>query len=165
MKTVFLLQPNIKRSRGGLRDIQLVRWIGFTQYGECDLDQLAQLGHLSIEDQNALKTGYQYLLRLRNQMHFEYGKSQDQMDRSLQMKLAAWSGFQGEHGILPVEQFMQQYFERTSEIRYSSAHFLASAKMRSRVAQGSSTRLVCRCIAITALDGLMFGRHDPALNA
>jgi len=134
-ETVFLLQPNIKRSRGGLRDIQLVRWIGFTQYGECDLDQLAQLGHLSAEDQNALKSGYQYLLRLRNQMHFEYGKSQDQLDRPLQMKLANWSGFCGAEAILPVEQFMQQYFERTSEIRYSSAHFLASAKMRSRIAQ------------------------------
>jgi [protein-PII] uridylyltransferase len=134
-ETVFLLQPNIKRSRGGLRDIQLVRWIGFTQYGECDLDQLAQLGHLSAEDQNALKTGYQYLLRLRNQMHFENGKSQDQLDRPLQMKLSAWSGFAGSDGILPVEQFMQQYFERTSEIRYSSAHFLASAKSRSPVAQ------------------------------
>jgi [protein-PII] uridylyltransferase len=68
-------------------------------------------------------------------MHFEYGKSQDQLDRPLQMKLANWSGFHGGEGILPVEQFMQQYFERTSEIRYSSAHFLASAKMRSRIAQ------------------------------
>ncbi len=134
-ETVFLLQPNIKRSRGGLRDIQLVRWIGFTQYGECDLDQLAQLGHLSAEDQKALKTGYQYLLRLRNQMHFEFGKSQDHLDRPLQMKLAPWSGFKGSDGILPVEQFMQQYFERTSEIRYSSAHFVTSAKLRSRVAQ------------------------------
>lgn len=134
-ETVFLLQPNIKRSRGGLRDIQLVRWIGFTQYGECELDQLAQLDHLSTEDQNALKSGYQYLLRLRNQMHFEYGKSQDQLDRPLQMKLATWSGFYGAEGILPVEQFMQQYFEKTSEIRYSSAHFLASAKRRSRITQ------------------------------
>lgn len=134
-ETVFLLQPNIKRSRGGLRDIQLVRWIGFTQYGECDLDQLAQLGHLSTEDQKALKSGYQFLLRLRNQMHFEFGKSQDQLERPLQMKLAQWSGFAGAAGMLPVEQFMQQYFERTSEIRYSSTHFVASAKFRSRIAQ------------------------------
>ncbi len=133
-ETVFLLEPNIKRSRGGLRDIQLIRWIGFAQYGECDPEKLAQLGHLTQEDYQALRQGYQFLLRLRNQIHFEAGKSQDQLDRALQMRLAEWSGYIGEEGILPVEQFMQVYFAHTSEIRYSSAHFLASAKWTSPLA-------------------------------
>ncbi len=47
MATCLLARTNIKRSRGGLRDIQLVRWIGFAAYGECDLDQLAQLQFLA----------------------------------------------------------------------------------------------------------------------
>lgn len=127
-ETVFLLEPNVKRSRGGLRDIQLIRWIGFAKYGECDLEKLAQLGHLSAEDFQILRKGYQYLLRLRNQMHFEAGKSQDQLDRSLQMRLAEWAGYDGDDGMLPVEQFMQEYFEHTSEIRYTSAHFVSNAK-------------------------------------
>lgn len=133
-ETVFLLEPNIKRSRGGLRDIQLIRWIGFAQYGECDLEKLDQLGHLASEDYQTLRRGFQYLLRLRNQMHFEAGKAQDQLDRSLQMRLAQWSGFQGGEGILPVEQFMKEYFEHTSEIRYCSAHFAETAKWQSPVA-------------------------------
>lgn len=128
---VYLLEPNVKRSRGGLRDIQLVRWIGFAAYGECDLDQLAQLHHLAPEDHRALKRGYQYLLRLRNQMHFEAGKSQDLLERPLQLQLANWAGFKGSDGLLPVEQFMQEYFEHTSEIRYSSAHFVETAEDRS----------------------------------
>jgi [protein-PII] uridylyltransferase len=130
-ETVFLLQPNIKRSRGGLRDIQLMRWIGFAQFGECDLEKFAQLGHLNEEDYRALRQAYQFLLRLRNQMHFEAGKSQDQLERSQQMRLAEWIGYPGADGILPVEQFMQEYFAHTSEVRYSSAHFLESAKWRS----------------------------------
>ncbi len=134
-ETVFLLEPNIKRSRGGLRDIQLLRWIGFAQYGECDLEKLYQLGHLATEDYQTLRRGLQYLLRLRNQMHYEAGKSQDQLDRALQIRLAVWSGFSGEDGILPVEQFMKEYFEYTSEIRYCSAHFVESAKWQSPVAQ------------------------------
>jgi [protein-PII] uridylyltransferase len=133
-ETVFLLEPNIKRSRGGLRDIQLIRWIGFAQYGECDLEKLLQLGHLDTEDFQTLRRGLQYLLRLRNQMHFEAGKLQDQLDRSLQMRLAQWSGFTGAEGILPVEQFMKEYFEHTSEIRYCSAHFAETAKWQSPVA-------------------------------
>lgn len=131
-ETVFLLEPNIKRSRGGLRDIQLVRWVGFAKYGECDIEKLSQLGYLDQEDYKVLRDGVRYLLRLRNQMHFEAGKSQDQMDRAMQMRLAEWSGFRGAEGILPVEQFMQEYFAHTSEIRYSSAHFLTSAKSGAR---------------------------------
>jgi [protein-PII] uridylyltransferase len=127
-ETVFLLEPNIKRSSGGLRDIQLIRWIGFAQFGECDLEKLGQLGHLAPADYQTLRNGFQYLLRLRNQMHFEAGKPQDQLDRGLQMRLATWSGFEGEEGILPVEQFMKQYFEHTSEIRLCSAHFVETAK-------------------------------------
>ena len=43
-ETVYLLEPNIKRSRGGLRDIQLLRWIGFCLYGTSDPNGLALKG-------------------------------------------------------------------------------------------------------------------------
>lgn len=138
-ETVFLLEPNIKRSRGGLRDIQLIRWVGFAKYGDTDLERLAQLGHLQSEDYQAVRAGFKYLLRLRNEMHFQAGKAQDQLDRGLQMRLAEWAGFEGDEGVLPVEQFMQQYFEHTSEVRYSSAHFVSSARWRSSVS-GSVAR-------------------------
>lgn len=130
-ETVFLLEPNVKRSPGGLRDVQLIRWIGFARFGECDLEQLAQLGHISQEDFQLVRRGYHYLLRLRNQMHFAASKSQDQLDRGLQIQLTEWSGFEGAEGILPVEQFMQQYFEHTSQIRYCSAHFVSNAEWQS----------------------------------
>lgn len=141
-ETVFLLEPNIKRSRGGLRDIQLIRWIGFARFGECDLEKLTQLGHLTQEDFQTVRKGHQYLLRLRNQMHFEAGKPQDQLDRSLQMRLAEWRGYAGEDGILPVEQFMREYFAHTSEIRNSSDHFLSNAKWESPVSK-TVERSIC----------------------
>ncbi len=140
-ETVFLLQPNVKRSRGGLRDIHLVRWVGFARYGEADPEQLAQRGDLAPEDFAALRRGYQYLLRIRNQLHFESGKPQDSLDRAVQIRMATWYGCQGEEGVLPVEQFMRDYFEQTSEIRYSSAHFVASAKVHSWVLRNLSSLL------------------------
>ncbi|MFN3191552.1 MAG: [protein-PII] uridylyltransferase [Aureliella sp.] len=134
-ETVFLLEPNVKRSRGALRDIQLMRWIGFARYGECEIEKMTQLGYLGQEDYQIIRKGYHYLLRLRNQMHFMAGKSQDRLDRGLQMKLAEWNHYTGEEGILPVEQFMQEYFEHTSEIRYCSAHFVTDAKWQSPLAK------------------------------
>ena len=49
-ETNYLLEPNIKRSRGGLRDIQLIRWIGFIRCGEVELENLMRAGVLSRED-------------------------------------------------------------------------------------------------------------------
>ena len=73
-ETVFLLEPNVKRSRGGLRDIQFVRWVGFAQFGESDLELLSRQGRLLKEDYQAFRDGHRFLLRLRNQMHFMAAK-------------------------------------------------------------------------------------------
>ncbi len=127
---VYLLHPNIKRSRGCLRDVQIVRWIGFVCFGEKDPEQLVEMGLLAQEDFRAIWDGYQYLLRLRNQLHFLAGRAQDSLDRPKQIEMAAWSNFKGTDGVLPVEEFMQQYFEFTSEVRYSSANFVGMARSR-----------------------------------
>jgi len=143
-ETVYLLEPNVKRSRGGLRDIQLVRWIGFVQFGQSNLELLVQHKHLLMEDFQALHDGHEFLVRLRNQMHFSAGKPQDQLDRSLQIQMAQWAGYAGADGILPVEQFMQEYFAHTSEIRYSSTHFLEAAKWNSPLAQSLEHTMAIR---------------------
>ncbi len=124
----YLLHPNIKRSRGGLRDVQLVRWVGYAQYGEADPEQLEQMQLLAAEDHRALSDGYDYLIRLRNQLHFSAGRAVDLLDRGKQVELAKWAGYQDSAGMLAVEQFMQEYFTYTSEIRYASRHFVESCK-------------------------------------
>ncbi len=127
-ETSYLLHPNIKRSKGGLRDVQMVRWVGFARYGEAEPQQLEEMQLLTGEDYRAISEGYNYLLRLRNQLHFAAGRAVDMLDRGKQVELAKWAGFEGSAGMLPVEQFMQEYFTYTSEIRYSSRHFAESSK-------------------------------------
>src|SRR5205085_4643761 len=87
-ETVYLLEPNIKRSPGTLRDLQLLRWVGFARYGTPDADNLQLLGALSKEDQRALREAREFLLRLRNEMHFHAGKSYDALDRAEQLRMA-----------------------------------------------------------------------------
>ncbi len=169
---VFLLEPNVKRSRGGLRDIQLVRWIGFAKFGECDLKPLCELGHLASEDLRSLEEGHQYLLTLRNHLHFDAGKSQDQLDRHQQLQLAQRYGFEEIEGIRPVEQFMQEYFKYTSEVRYSSAHFAQSVEndpgLLGSISRTISRRHVRRDFRVGTRDvwasksGLERLKRDPA---
>ncbi len=126
----YLLRPNVKRSRGALRDIQLIRWIGFARYGETDLERLVKLGALPEEDFRQLRLAYAFLLRLRHELHFRENKSQDVLDRGMQMEIAEAWGYKGTEAVLPVEQFMQDFFEHTRNVRYASAFFVDDARSR-----------------------------------
>ncbi len=129
-ETNYLLRPNVKRSRGALRDIQLIRWIGFARYGETDLERLVKLGALPEEDYRQLRQAYSFMLRLRHELHFREQKPQDILDRGMQMDIAEAWGYQGTEGVLPVEQFMQDYFDNTRNVRYASAYFVDDARSR-----------------------------------
>lgn len=132
-ETVYLLEPNVKRSRGGLRDIQHVRWLGFVRYGDCDPETLHQLGHLSQADWRRLRDAREFLLRLRNELHFAAGKAQDVLERSEQMRIGQLWGYQNRPGLLAVEQFMRDYFRHTENVRDASTHFLENVRPGSPV--------------------------------
>ncbi len=130
-ESAYLLQPNIKRSRGGLRDIQLVRWVGFTRTGETRLSSLRMAGLLSEDDYAALRAAREFLLRLRNELHFHAGKSNDIFTRPEQVRIAEMFECQGRDDALPVEEFMRAYFEHTGAIRHIMTNFVASSRTSS----------------------------------
>ena len=127
-ETVFLLEPNIKRSRGTLRDLQLIRWIGFARHGESDPEMLAQAGHLTRDDLKLLRRARNFLLWLRNELHFHAGKANDLLDKSEQLRIAAMRGYPAVEGLMPVEQFMREYFQHTSNVREIATHFVESSQ-------------------------------------
>lgn len=126
--TIYLLKPNVKRSRGGLRDLQMVRWVGFARYGEAEPESLLRAGVLDDEDRRKLRDAREFLLRLRNELHFHAGKSQDLLDRHEQVRIAELYAYQGDERKLPVERFMRDYIKHTSNVRHTVAHFVESAK-------------------------------------
>jgi [protein-PII] uridylyltransferase len=127
-ETVFLLEPNIKRSRGGLRDLQLIRWIGFLRYGLRDFGSLEHAGWLTKAELRALRRARDFLLWLRNDLHFHSGKAADLLDRTEQLRLAEGRGYPAVEGLLPVEQFMREYFQHTTEVGEIATQFAASAR-------------------------------------
>jgi [protein-PII] uridylyltransferase len=131
-ETVHLLEPNIKRSRGGLRDLQLLRWAGFARYGSADADDLLLRGALSKKDQQTVRQAAEFLLRLRNEMHFQAGKSSDVLDRAEQVRVADLFGYAGEPGLLPVERFMREYFLHTDAISHLVTRFVINARPGSK---------------------------------
>jgi [protein-PII] uridylyltransferase len=132
-ETVYLLEPNLKRSRGGLRDIQLLRWIGFVAYGAADPDDLLLRDALSKSDQQAIRQAWEFLLRLRNEMHFHAGKANDVLDRAEQVRLAEAFGYTAEGALLPVERFMRDYFQHTDAVSHIVNRFVEGTRPHSPV--------------------------------
>ena len=133
--TIYLLKPNVKRSRGGLRDLHMIRWVGFARWGEADPSSLVLAGHLAAADRSKLRDAREFLLRLRNELHFHAGKSLDLLDRHEQVRIAELYGYEGDERQLPVERFMRDYIEHTSHVRYCAAHFVETAKSRRGIAK------------------------------
>ncbi len=134
-ETVYLLEPNVKRSRGGLRDMQLVRWVGFARFGVADPNALQLAGELPLDDRRTMLSALEFLLHLRNELHFAAGKSKDVLDRAEQVRIAELFGYQGNKGLLPVEEFMREYFRHTKAVWSVASEFLASVRPGSRVAK------------------------------
>jgi len=132
-QTVYLLEPNVKRSAGALRDLQVIRWIGLVRYGTPEPRALHFMGVLSDEDLAALDQAGEFLLRLRNEMHFHAGRAADVLDRAEQVRIAERFGYEATDGQLPVERFMQEYFRHTSQVSYLVARFVAHARSRERL--------------------------------
>jgi len=115
-ETVYLLEPHVKRSRGGLRDLNLLRWLGFAEHGISDPDRLHLAGALSKFDYRRLQSAREFLLRLRNEMHFHAGSAHDLLNRAEQLRVADWLGYTQSSGMLPVEHFMRDYFRHTNHL-------------------------------------------------
>ncbi len=113
--SVNQLEPDIKRSPGGLRDIQLLRWVSFLRYGRSSPDTLSTEGIITELELQQLQEADEYLTALRLDLHLLNSLKQDVLTRDLQLQLSGIRGVTGSNPSRPVEVFMQQYFTHTSQ--------------------------------------------------
>ena len=114
--TTQQLEPDVKRSLGGLRDLHLIRWIAFALHGSGDVDSLRLHGTITKEDARRLVHAYEFLVGLRIDLHFAAGKEQDTLSRDDQLRIAKLRNISASEGQLPVERFMQEYFQHSSAV-------------------------------------------------
>ncbi len=115
-ETEYLLEPNVKRSRGGLRDVQLLRWLWYLKSGVADPDRLHDMGVMSKFDHRRLVSAQNFLLRVRNEMHFHANETCDALSRAEQLRIAEAFHYQNFRGRLPVESFMRDYIHHTGHV-------------------------------------------------
>ena len=114
--SVYLLEPDVKDGEGGLRDIHTARWIARVKTGAKDLDALALRAIVSAGDVAKLKSSQDFLLRVRNELHFSTGRHQDQLTFEEQEKVSHALSFEGEGTLKAVEVFMRNYYLHASQL-------------------------------------------------
>ncbi len=107
--TEYNLEPNVKGSPGGLRDLQVIGWIAERHFGVKTLDELPSGDFLTPDERRILERGREFMWQVRYALHMVTGREEDRLLFDHQRELAALWGFEdGE--TLAVEQFMQTYY-------------------------------------------------------
>jgi [protein-PII] uridylyltransferase len=125
--SLYLLQPNVKESAGGLRDFHASYWAtqasGSSARGR---DDFLHLGLLTEEEASAYFAALDFLWRIRNELHLNTNRKHDQMGFHNQEQIAESFGYakgdgDGGDGELPVERFMRDYYIHARNVlNYSS---------------------------------------------
>jgi len=114
--SVYLQEPHVKSGCGGLRDYQNLLWMTYFKEGSLSTNQLVGKDWLSETDQRRIERAYDFLLRLRTDLHYATGRATDILHLNLQEQIAKRLNYSIGTGQLRSETLMRDYFEHTRNI-------------------------------------------------
>lgn len=114
--SVYLQEPNLKSGCGGLRDYQNLLWITYFKEGSLSTNQLVGKDWLSESDQRRIERAYDFLLRLRTDLHYATGRATDVLHINLQEQIAKRLDYSPRNGQLRSEALMRDYYDHTRNI-------------------------------------------------
>lgn len=116
--SVYLLKPNLKEGKGGLRDLHLIRWLAASLGLQPSFRALFKAHFITKEEYSVLDFSLRFLLQVRNRLHLLQKKKMDQLQFEYQETLAQSMNFKdSDSGILAVEYFMQCYYTVASQVK------------------------------------------------
>lgn len=134
-EAVCLQEPNLKEAAGGLRDLQTMLWALRIAHGPATLTDLAAAGLISRSEAKALAADYDFLLRVRNALHFITNRRTDLLSFDLQGQVARDLGYRESERMQDSEIFMRDYYLHARRLhRLSQLHLqrLTARPARSR---------------------------------
>jgi len=114
-------EPDIKNGPGGLRDYHAALWAVAVSFDGTSLQEIQRVDVVTPKELNQLGESVDFLLKIRNELHYQKAKKSDALEMSLQKEIAAQLGYRGEKGEGDVESFMRDYFMHATRIRHISS--------------------------------------------
>lgn len=122
----YLVEPNVKEAKGGLRDLQTLFWIAKYIYQAETVSDLIAKGVFEAEEAEVFLTAERFLWTVRCHLHVVAGRAQEQLTFDHQVEIAERMGFEDQDGKRAVEVFMQRYFRRAKDVGELTRFFCAA---------------------------------------
>jgi len=122
--SVYLSEPNVKESEGGLRDWHLIRYTLIAYLKSGRIDDWVLAGLLTNEEADIIARALEFLWHTRNVLHWVSGRCTDKLLFQYQEAVAQKMGFVGSEARHAVEQFMQTYYQHAANLNKISAEVL-----------------------------------------
>ena len=106
----YLVEPNVKDGKGGLRDLNTLFWIAKYVYRVKEPKELVKAGLFTQDEFNLFARCEEFLWRVRCHMHFATGRAEERLTFDLQRSIAERIGYAPRGGLSAVERFMKAYF-------------------------------------------------------
>ena len=126
----YMLEPNVKEAKGGLRDLQTLYWIGKYIHGVRSPAELVDVGLLRADEFCAFEAAENFLWAVRCHLHLITGRAADQLTFDLQVEVASRMGYRDSGGRRAVEHFMQDYFRHATHVGELTRVFLTVLEQR-----------------------------------
>lgn len=121
----YVVEPNVKEGKGGLRDLHTLFWIGKFIHRVRTVPELVDAGLLSARELRQFARAENFLLAVRCHLHTLTGRAEDRLTFDLQPEIAARMNFAERPGKSAVERFMQLYFLHAKSVGDLTGTFLA----------------------------------------
>ncbi|MBL4872080.1 MAG: [protein-PII] uridylyltransferase [Rhodobacteraceae bacterium] len=126
----YVVEPNIKEGKGGLRDLQTLFWIAKYLYHAKDSEELIVHGVFTREEYKTFIEAEAFLWTIRCHLHLIANRAVDQLTFDMQVEIAEALGFKDTEGRRAVEHFMQVYFRHATHVGNLTRIFLTALEAR-----------------------------------
>jgi [protein-PII] uridylyltransferase len=121
----YVVEPNIKEGKGGLRDLHALFWIGKYAYRLRDVNELVEVGLFSAEELRQFHRAERFLWAVRCHLHLVAGRAEERLTFDYQREIAARMHYADRPGKSSVERFMRHYFLHAKMVGDLTGIFLA----------------------------------------
>jgi [protein-PII] uridylyltransferase len=164
--TVFLQEPNVKEGCGGMRDYHSIQWVARVKTGSSKLEDLVEKKFLTASACREIEEAYDFIHRVRNELHYHTGKGTDQLTLQLQGVVATAFAYPQRDILRSTEAFMRDYYRHTRHIYQHTTSLMESFQIEqdSRAESGIRSFLTFRKKSREEFDGFIArdGRLFPA---
>src|SRR5579864_2381482 len=139
----YLVEPNVKDGKGGLRDLHTLFWIAKYVYRVREPEELVERGVFAAEEYRLFRRCEDFLWSVRCNMHFVTGRAEERLSFDIQREIAVRLGYTEHPGLQDVERFMKHYFLTAKDVGDLTAILCAGLEER----QATPTPVLSRIIA------------------